>query len=186
MRPKGFKHSEETKRKIGLANSIALKGIKHTEERKRNKRGQTPWNKGKRGLQVAWNKGKKLPYIMSEETKAKLRKIAIERGFGSNSVGEKNWNWRGGKTKETQRLRATIKYKNWRTAVFQRDNYTCQHCGQRGGYLEADHIKQFAFFPELRFIIDNGRTLCKDCHKKTDTYSIKGKILKTPETLSLT
>ena len=54
-----------------------------------------------------------------------------------------------------------------RRNIFHRDNYTCQYCKVRGGYLEADHIKPFAFFPELRFVLSNGRTLCRKCHNKT-------------------
>ena len=54
-----------------------------------------------------------------------------------------------------------------------RDNWTCVLCGKRGGTLEVDHIKQFAYYPELRFKVSNGRTLCKDCHKKTKTHSKK-------------
>lgn len=57
--------------------------------------------------------------------------------------------------------------KEWRKAVFKRDDWTCQICGIRGSYLEADHIKPFAYFPELRYELDNGRTLCKKCHNKT-------------------
>ena len=57
--------------------------------------------------------------------------------------------------------------KKWRKAVFERDSYTCQFCKIRGRYIEADHIKPFAYFPELRFSIDNGRTLCRACHNKT-------------------
>lgn len=55
----------------------------------------------------------------------------------------------------------------WRKAVFERDNYTCKECEVRGGYLEADHIKPWAFFPDLRFELSNGRTLCRPCHDKT-------------------
>jgi 5-methylcytosine-specific restriction endonuclease McrA len=55
----------------------------------------------------------------------------------------------------------------WRKSVFERDNYTCQVCKQRGGYLEADHIKPWAYFPQLRFDMSNGRTLCRACHDKT-------------------
>lgn len=88
--------------------------------------------------------------------------------------GEKHWNWQNGKTKEKRKIRASLEYKNWRTAVFERDNYTCQSCGDdRGGNLEADHIKPFAFFPKLRFDVKNGRTLCSSCHIKTDTYGRK-------------
>ena len=82
--------------------------------------------------------------------------------------------WRGGKmTKypELVRLRKSLEYKIWRKAVFEKDKYTCVFCGDnKGGNLEADHIKPFALFPELRFAIDNGRTLCEKCHKKTNTY----------------
>ena len=56
-------------------------------------------------------------------------------------------------------------------SVFRRDNFTCVLCNKsKSGQLEADHIKPWCDFPELRFDIDNGRTLCRDCHKTTDTY----------------
>jgi 5-methylcytosine-specific restriction endonuclease McrA len=57
----------------------------------------------------------------------------------------------------------------WRKSVFERDNHTCQECGKRGGYLEAHHVKPFAFFPELRYELSNGQTMCRPCHNKTKT-----------------
>lgn len=65
---------------------------------------------------------------------------------------------------------AGAKYQDWRKAVFERDNYTCQQCHQHGGRLNADHIMPYAKYPELRYDLANGRTLCVDCHKKTDSY----------------
>ena len=64
-------------------------------------------------------------------------------------------------------LRYSKAMDDWRKSIFARDNYTCVWCGIRGSYLEADHVKPFAFFPELRFELSNGRTLCKPCHNKT-------------------
>jgi hypothetical protein len=79
--------------------------------------------------------------------------------------------WRGGITSEYDKARTCLEYKKWRSLVFKRDRYKCTQCGDsRGGNLEADHIKPFAFFPKLRFSISNGRTLCHKCHKKTETY----------------
>lgn len=64
--------------------------------------------------------------------------------------------------------------REWRQRVFERDNYTCQFCGRRGGRLEADHIKPFSTHPKLRHKLSNGRTLCASCHKQTETYGWRG------------
>lgn len=69
-------------------------------------------------------------------------------------------------------------YRNWRKSVFERDSYTCVTCNTKGVFLNADHIKPYALFPALRYEIDNGRTLCVECHKKTDTYMGKSRIYK--------
>jgi len=110
--------------------------------------GRVPWNKGLKGAQVAWNKGLKNPTWLKEG----------------------NPNWRGGVTPEHYKVRKSTKYKEWRVAVFERDNYTCQECGEKGGYLHADHIKPFALYLKLRFDLSNGRTLCIPCHRKTKTW----------------
>jgi 5-methylcytosine-specific restriction endonuclease McrA len=73
------------------------------------------------------------------------------------------------------RIRRSEPYKRWRTAVFVRDDYTCQLCGDRArrGHrveLHADHVLSFAKYPEKRLEVSNGRTLCADCHRKTPTY----------------
>lgn len=94
-------------------------------------------------------------------------------GKDGKNVGENHWNWQGGKTKSLKRLRGTSEYISWRKSVFERDEYTCVLCNVRGVTLNADHILPFAFFPELRFDISNGRTLCEECHRNTDTFATK-------------
>jgi hypothetical protein len=84
-------------------------------------------------------------------------------------VGENHPRWLKDRTQvRVQRTIAELRW--WRKAVFERDDYTCQKCGVRGGRLNAHHIKSYVLFPELRMDVSNGETLCVDCHKKTDTY----------------
>ena len=119
----------------------------------------------------AWNKG--IPFSAESRKKmsdsAKKKKLSSEhkRKIGESLSGEKHWNWKGG---VSPRSTKTVKYEKWRRAVFERDDFTCQFCFKRGGELNADHIKPWALFPKLRFVLGNGRTLCVKCHRTTFVF----------------
>lgn len=151
----GKKIKEETKKKM----SESAKKYTHTPEH--NKK-------------VSESKiGDKNPMFGKEISLETRRKMSEVR------KGEKSYLWKGGITKINEKIRGSLEYRLWREAVFKRDNYTCVLCSKRGkGDLNADHIKPFAYFPELRFDINNGRTLCVPCHRKTDTYGRKAIDLK--------
>lgn len=122
----------------------------------------------------SWNKG---IHAQTNDALRTWRENGGEPAFkGKHSpiCGEKHWNWKGGKSSVNNKIRSSLEYKQWREAVFARDDWTCQFCGKRGGQtLHADHIKPFAYYPELRLELSNGRTLCVPCHKTTDTYGNK-------------
>lgn len=86
--------------------------------------------------------------------------------------GNEHYNWKGGITPVNDKIRRSKEYKRWRLAVLKRDNYTCVLCGDSSKELNVDHIKKFADFPELRLDLNNGRTLCVDCHRKTPTWGV--------------
>ena len=156
---KGHKTKEETKKKIGEKNKESIKKLwenkEYRDKMERIKKEKGTYDKISKKL-----KGRKL----SEEHRKKAIKNLEPR------YGKDNPAWKGGITPLNQKIRKSKEYRLWRIAVLERDNYTCRFCGQVGGIIHADHIKPFSLFPELRFAIDNGRTLCVDCHKKTDTY----------------
>lgn len=78
-------------------------------------------------------------------------------------IGKPSPNWQGGITSESVAERNKFG-KTIQPLVLARDNYTCQMCDQYSGYLHVDHIKSWADYPELRFDMDNCRTLCRACH----------------------
>jgi 5-methylcytosine-specific restriction endonuclease McrA len=95
--------------------------------------------------------------------------------MGKYYCGIKAPNYVHGKTPEHVRIRHSPEYLAWRIAVFIRDNRTCVWCGSKKR-IEADHIKPFSLFPELRTVVENGRTLCHECHMKTPTYHLDPKL----------
>ena len=79
--------------------------------------------------------------------------------------GKDHYAWKNGAAERNRTDRRKVESSDWRTAVFVRDRYTCQKCGDTtGGNLRAHHIKSFADHPELRFDVTNGITLCQHCH----------------------
>ena len=113
---------------------------------------------------------------LSEEHKLNIKNnYKVKRGKDCNF-------WKGGISSVNKTIREWKKYAEWRTKIYERDNYTCQLCSQVGGKLNADHIKPLAFVLKEQNInsleqaescneiwnIANGRTLCIKCHKKTE------------------
>jgi hypothetical protein len=84
----------------------------------------------------------------------------------SSPVGENHWNWQGGIAPERTAIMSTANYKQWRTAVFERDNYTCQKCKQVGYILNAHHIEPFHANKQNRLEVSNGITFCNSCHNE--------------------
>lgn len=163
-RKKGFKLSNEHKRKIGLANSISLKGHKLSKESIEKRTLASKWYRHSEKTRQLIGKKNSIALkgrIMPVETKLKI---------SNSNKGEKSYLWKGGITPVNLKIRGSLEYRLWRESVFKRDDFTCIWCKQKGGRLNADHIKSFADFPELRFAIDNGRTLCEKCHRTTDNF----------------
>jgi hypothetical protein len=162
---KGRKHSEETKKKL----SEQRKGKKFSPEHIEKLRIAQKGNSNAKG------------HKLSEDAKIKIgdknrgikRTDEFRRKVSDSTRGEKGNNWKGGLTPINRRIRESVELRLWREAVFARDAWTCQHCGDnKGGNLNAHHIKQFAHFPELRTAIENGITLCKSCHIKVHKKKI--------------
>lgn len=120
---------------------------RHTEEHKR----KISWLHKKNGV-GKWMLGRK----MLEEIKKKMSTSHLRRWRGIPRLG-----------KRYKHQNNNRNYKNWREKVFERDGYMCQGCKQFGGYLQAHHIKGWTEYPELRYEINNGQTLCGNCHNFT-------------------
>jgi 5-methylcytosine-specific restriction endonuclease McrA len=104
-----------------------------------------------------------------------------ERNHNFGKTGKEHPKWKDNKKHPFHKvIRSLYEYRKWRTDVFKRDNFTCSDCGKNKTYVEADHhpekfidiirknkidsIEKAVRCEEL-WDIENGRTLCKKCHK---------------------
>ena len=161
-------HTEETKAKIRkawekrrLTFVPPMKGKKMSEESRR-KMSDAAKNRPSNRI------GK--PH--TAETKARISAITRER----TPRGAAHYAYRNGEFQRGLDDRRSVEYQEWRNAVYRRDGYVCQHCGDnKGGNLHAHHIKEFADYPDLRFVVENGLTLCQTCHEKVHLKPIPAK-----------
>lgn len=142
--------SIEHKKKIGEANSISQIGNSNAKGHKLS----DEWKK---------NHSERIKKLHKEKPNLynKQREIARE-----NFIGEKNPRWKGGISLKNQQARHTLEYFSWRNEVYKRDNWTCRICKLKCDKktIIAHHLKLFSDFPELRYCVDNGITLCRVCH----------------------
>ena len=108
----------------------------------------------------------------SDEHKQNIRQSLITRA----AYGEKNPNWKGGKTLEHLIARTNWQAREWKRLALERASYQCQQCGVKDGWmceccgtkvrLHVHHVKSFAKYPELRYDPENSEVLCPKCHFK--------------------
>lgn len=103
------------------------------------------------------------------------------RNLSNALKGEKNPHWKNGITPLRRQIRRCFEYRQWRSDIFTRDDFSCVLCGKRGSHIEADHYpKRFVEILEGYQIktleeaenceelwsINNGRTLCLQCRMR--------------------
>lgn len=64
------------------------------------------------------------------------------------------------------RKRRSPEYMTWRKKVLKRDVFTCVCCGEFNTQLNVHHIESFSRRPDIALDVNNGVTLCEDCHKE--------------------
>ena len=133
-------------------------------------KGYIPWNKGKQASEetkykisksgkgrIPWNKGKKLFYSV------------WNKGIKNDKIsGEKHWNYKIDRNQLVKKqLRNDSLYYRWRKEVKDRDHWKCRISnGDCSGDLIVHHILGWKDFPELRYQINNGITLCHAHHPR--------------------
>lgn len=123
---------------------------------KKDKRGDRYWKfcsiECRKSYMAKFNIGKKCPHPFPK--------------------GKDNPMYIHGETEKRRIAMNSVEYSQWRLKVFARDIFKCVLCGSNKK-IQADHIKEYSNYPDLRFELSNGRTLCYECHKKTENYGWK-------------
>jgi len=123
-----------------------------------------------------------------------------KRSISEARRGKLSHTYIDGRTSLHKMLRGCVEMKIWRASVFKRDNYICTVCNKKSsGNIESHHKVSFSIILSKFLVkynkldatkdkeklfkfalkynkfwnINNGQTLCKKCHSKTDSYLSK-------------
>ena len=80
-------------------------------------------------------------------------------------LGKDNPNWKGGLISDEVRDRRSYQAKRWREECRERDENQCTLCGSVER-LHVHHILPYKDYPDRRWDINNGQTVCALCHEK--------------------
>ena len=121
------------------------------------------------------NKGR----VISKITREKISESLVGRYRGELSPV---WIKDRSKIKKQDNRRDDSDYKIWRQSVYKRDNWKCKINDENcKGRIEAHHILAWKKYPELRYRVNNGITLCHFHHPR----SVKKQELVSPYLLEL-
>jgi len=137
---KGQKMTKEQVRKLSLINPKPWLGKKFSDEHRRK------ISEARKGFK------------MSDEQRKKLSEI---------KKGCNHPNWKGGVKLENQKFRVTREYREFLSKILLRDGDICKIDNKDcGGPLEIHHILNSMDYPELRYEVNNGITLCRNHHPR--------------------
>jgi hypothetical protein len=159
---KGRHHTEETKKQMYES---ALKWIIENPElaHERNiKAGNSSvgWKHTEEWVKNHTERMKDNPPMLGRHHTVESR---IKNSCSHRGISVEDFN--GFSEQKKREFYGELLYNDWRTSVFERDNYTCQMCNNRGGYLEGHHILPVRDYPEFIINEDNGITICRSCHR---------------------
>ena len=160
-----------------MPSGVYLRTEYHKKKIGESEKGEKHWNwqGGWREKSKCLDCKKKISFYSKRCTKCSTKIIGqMKKGKKRPNIsGEKNGNWKGGITPLRNKFYSGLEWANLRKQVFERDDYRCMDCGQRGGQLEANHIWQWSLYPRLRLNIYNLETLCRSCHKERTRQFMK-------------
>lgn len=160
----GKKHTEETKQKM----KIAHLGKKY---KTMSEIGRKNISLSHRGLRLSEETCKKLSIIRKGHPNYLLKHSEeAKKKISESHKGEKNYRWISDRTQlkrfnDTAKDRRSYAYANWRREIWKRDNWKCKINNKDcNGRIFAHHILGYTDYPELRYNINNGITLCHAHH----------------------
>lgn len=168
---KHYPNNQRAAKRICVVCGKEFRAVKDDKKRHQKYCSKDCWNHRARKINHCLYCGKEIITMESVDKKYCCEKCRAE-DYKRRFKGDKSPQWKGGRTSEWKCILSSAEYKEWRQRVFQRDGYTCRWCGSKKN-IEAHHIKGKAAHPELMFDVDNGLTLCHECHRLTDNYGSK-------------